>query len=93
MGVAEMRMLRGMYGHTRKDKIGNEVIRGKVGVAKIEGNMRENWFRWFGHVQRRPTDSPVRKCDYGTEVQGRRGRGRPRKTLEETLRKDLSTWI
>ncbi|RXH77423.1 hypothetical protein DVH24_023697 [Malus domestica] len=29
------------------------------------------------------------KCDYGTEVQGRRGRGRPRKTLEETLRKDL----
>ncbi|RXH97797.1 hypothetical protein DVH24_010122, partial [Malus domestica] len=26
---------------------------------------------------------------YGTEVQGRRGRGRPRKTLEETLRKDL----
>ncbi|KAM1803325.1 hypothetical protein FF1_029275 [Malus domestica] len=41
MGVAEMRMLRGMYGHTRKDKIGNEDIRGKVGVAKIEGNMRE----------------------------------------------------
>ncbi|KAM0967156.1 hypothetical protein ACFX2C_022826 [Malus domestica] len=93
MGVAEMRMLHGMYGHTRKDKIGNEDIRGKVGVAKIEGNMRENRFRWFGHVQRRPTDAPVRKCDYGTEVQGRRGRGRPRKTLEETLRKDLSTWI
>ncbi|KAM3015773.1 hypothetical protein FF2_028310 [Malus domestica] len=93
MGVAEMRMLREMYGHTRKDKIGNEDIRGKVGVAKIEGNMRENRFRWFGHVQRRPTDAPVRKCDYGTEVQGRRGRGRPRKTLEETLRKYLSTWI
>ncbi|KAM1484173.1 hypothetical protein TB2_035404 [Malus domestica] len=32
---------------------------------------------------------PIRRCDYGTEVQGRRGRGRPRKTLEETLRKDL----
>ncbi|KAM1663779.1 hypothetical protein ACFXTN_039405 [Malus domestica] len=93
MGVAEMRMLRGMYGHTRKDKIENEDIQGKVGVAKIEGNMRENRFRWFGHVQRRPTDAPVRKCDYETEVQGRRGRGRPRKTLEETLRKDLITWI
>ncbi|TQD68657.1 hypothetical protein C1H46_045810 [Malus baccata] len=52
--------------------------------------MRENRLRWFGHVQRRPIDAPVRRCDYGTKVQGRRGRGRPRKTLEETLRKDLS---
>ncbi|CAN6706223.1 unnamed protein product [Malus baccata var. baccata] len=81
MGVAEMRMLRGMCGHTRKDKIENEDIRGKVGVAEIEGKMRKNRFR--------PTDAPVRRCDYGTEVQGRRGRGRPRKTLEETLRKGL----
>ncbi|KAM2752269.1 hypothetical protein EV2_001336 [Malus domestica] len=89
MGVAEMRILRWMCGHTRKDKIRNEDIRGKVGVAEIEGKMRENRLRWFGHVQRRPTDAPIRRCDYGTEVQGRRGRGRPRKTLEETLRKDL----
>ncbi|KAM2249069.1 hypothetical protein ACFXTI_003764 [Malus domestica] len=78
MGVVEMRMLRWMCGHTRKDKIRNMDIRGKVGVAEIEGKMRENRLRWFGHAQRRPTDAP-----------GRRGRGRPRKTLEETLRKDL----
>ncbi|CAN6561224.1 unnamed protein product [Malus baccata var. baccata] len=71
------------------DKIKNEDIRDKVGVAEIEGNMRENRLRWFGHVQRRPTDTPIRRCDYGTEVQGRRGRERPRKTLELTLRKDL----
>ncbi|KAM2968345.1 hypothetical protein FF1_028501 [Malus domestica] len=45
MDVAEMRMLRGMCGHTRKDKIGNEDIRGKVGVAKIVGKMRENRLR------------------------------------------------
>ncbi|RXH92697.1 hypothetical protein DVH24_033593 [Malus domestica] len=57
----------------------------KMGVAE----MRENRLRWFGHVQRRPTNALVRRCDYKTEVQGRRGKGRLRKTLEETLRKDL----
>ena len=45
MGVAEMRMLRWMCGHTRKDKIRNEDIRGKVGVAEIVGKMRENRLR------------------------------------------------
>ncbi|CAN6716432.1 unnamed protein product [Malus baccata var. baccata] len=89
MGVAEMRMLRWMCGHTRKKKIRNEDIRGKVGVAEIKGKMRENRLRWFEHVQRRSTDASIRRCDYETEVQGRRGRGRPRKTLEKTLRKDL----
>ncbi|RXH87370.1 hypothetical protein DVH24_034270 [Malus domestica] len=89
IGVAEIMMLHWMCGHTRKDKIRNEDIRGKVGIAEIEGKMRENRLRWFGHVQRRHTDASVRRYDYEIEVQGRRGRGRPKKTLEETLRKDL----
>ena len=81
MGVTEMRMLRWMCGHTRNDKIRNEDILGKVGVAKIEGKMRENRLRWFGHVKQKLTDAPVRICDYGTEVQGRRGRRRLWKRL------------
>ena len=36
-----------------------------------------------------PTDASVRRCHHVTEVQGQRGRGKPRKTLEKTLRKDL----
>ena len=32
---AEMRMLRWMCGHTRKDKIRNEVIDNKIGVVPI----------------------------------------------------------
>jgi hypothetical protein len=36
MSVAEMRMLRWMCGHTRKDRIRNGVIRERVGVVPIE---------------------------------------------------------
>ena len=43
--VVEMKMLRWMCGHTRKDKIRNEVIRNKVGVGPIEEKMRETRLR------------------------------------------------
>ncbi|KAL6516133.1 hypothetical protein OROGR_019438 [Orobanche gracilis] len=46
MNVAEMRMLRWMCGHTKKDRLRNEVIREKVRVASIEGKMMENRLRW-----------------------------------------------
>ena len=51
MSVAEMRMLRWMCGNTRKDKVRNEDIRTKIGIAPIEEKMRENRLWCFGHVR------------------------------------------
>ncbi|KAF3667898.1 hypothetical protein FXO38_08345 [Capsicum annuum] len=77
--VAEMRMLRWMCGFTRADRVTNEIIREKVGVVSVEDKMREVRLRWFGHVMRRGTDTPVRRCERLTLDGFKRGRGRPRK--------------
>ena len=90
MRVAEMRMLRWMCGHTRLDRIRNEKIREKVGVAPIDEKMRESRLRWFGHVCRRPMDAPVRRIEtMELTTQIKRGRGRPKKTWKETIKNDL----
>ncbi|WMV16256.1 hypothetical protein MTR67_009641 [Solanum verrucosum] len=90
MHVAEMRMLRWMCGNTRSDKIRNEVIREKVGVASVVDKLREARLRWFGHVKRRCADAPVRRCE-GLVVEGmRRGRGRLKKYWGEVIRQDLA---
>ncbi|PHT84925.1 putative GTP-binding protein OBGM, mitochondrial [Capsicum annuum] len=73
--VAEMRMLRWMCGLTRGDRIRNEIIREKFGVASVEEKMREVRLRWFGHVMRRGTDVPIRRCERLALVGFRRGRG------------------
>ncbi|KAL6568073.1 hypothetical protein OROHE_003757 [Orobanche hederae] len=57
MNVAEMRMLRWMFGHTKKDRLETEVIRENVRVASIEDKMMENRLRLFDHVRRRHVDA------------------------------------
>ncbi|XP_055835156.1 uncharacterized protein LOC129903631 [Solanum dulcamara] len=52
MKVAEMRMLRWMCRHTRRDKIRNEDIRDKVGVGSVEDKTRVARLRWFGRSER-----------------------------------------
>ena len=89
VSVAEMRMLRWMSGKTRHDRIRNDTIRERVGVAPIVEKLVENRLRWFGHVERRPVDAVVRRVDQMEESHVKRGRGRPRKTIRETIRKNL----
>ena len=89
LSVAEMKMLRWMSGHTRFDKIRNEDIRERVGVAPIVEKMVESRLRWFGHVRRRPIEHPVRRVDEMEDGQRAKGRGRPKKTIHEVVKRDL----
>ncbi|KAF3666290.1 Proteasome subunit beta type-7 [Capsicum annuum] len=87
--VAEMRILRWMCGHTRKDRVRNEIIREKVGVASMGDKMREMRLRWFGHVMRRGSDAPLQRCETLAIDGFRRGRGRPKKYWREVIRHDM----
>jgi len=57
-----------------------------VGVAPIVEKMVENRLRRFGHVERRPVDAIVRRVDQMEVSQIKRGRGRPRETIRETIK-------
>ena len=90
MTVTKIRILHWMSGEIRKDRIRNEEIRNKLGVCAIEDKMRECRLRWFGHVQRRPEDAPVRRSDMLDVGELIRGRGRPLKTWRQVIQNDMS---
>ena len=87
MSVAEIHMLRWMCGNTRRDKVRNEDILIKIGVAPIEEKMRENHLRWFGLVRHRPTDVPVRRVEFINLGQVKRAKGGLKKTWMEVIRR------
>ena len=80
LSVTEMRMLRWMSGFTLRDRMRNEYIREKVGVAPMTDKIRESRLRWFGHIKRRPFNDPLRRVDVLNITYVRKGRGRPKKT-------------
>ena len=75
-----------MCGHTRVDRIRNEVIRDIFNVDPIKDKMRETRLKWFSHVKRRSVDDPMRRCGGINIPKGIRGRGRPKKSLDKVTR-------
>ena len=88
MGVAEMKMLRMMYGVTLKDRVENDYIRDSMRVHCVEQKMRESRLRWFGHVSRKPRDDLVSRVR-DMEMGSRRGRGKPKMRWDSVLKKDM----
>ncbi|VDP28245.1 unnamed protein product [Heligmosomoides polygyrus] len=88
LSVMETKMLRWTAGVTRMDRIRNDAIRQKFGVAPIADKMREARLRWYVHVLRGKEDS-VRKIGLELEVSGKRPRGRPKQRWSDTLHTDM----
>src|SRR5664279_1236049 len=77
-------MIRWMCGVTMKDRNSNEELRERLGIVSVSDTVRQGRLRWFGHVERKGTDDWVSACR-NIEVDGKRGRGRGRKTWKESL--------
>jgi hypothetical protein len=75
-----MRMLRWIYGHTRRDRIRNDNIRERLGVVPVEEKLVQHRLRWFGHMQQRPADAPIRNKVIRRTSNKKRDRGRPNLT-------------
>ena len=67
-----------MSGISNKEHIRNEVIRQQVKVVSIPDKMREQWLRWYGHVERREADYVGRRVQR-LEVKGKCPRGKPKR--------------
>jgi hypothetical protein len=60
LSVAEMRMLQWICGNTRRDRVRNDDIHERLGVAPVEEKLVQYRLRWFEHIQRGPVEAPVR---------------------------------
>jgi hypothetical protein len=92
LSVADMRMLRWICGNTRRDRVRNDDIRERLGVTPIEEKLVQHRLRWFGHMQQRPAEAPIRNGVVRRTGNKKRGRGRPNLTWEESVKRDLKDW-
>jgi hypothetical protein len=62
------------------------------GVAPIEEKLIQHRLRWFVHVQRRFPEAPVRNGVLKRADNVKSGRGRPKLTWDESVKRDLKEW-
>ena len=62
------------------------------GWHQLRRNLPSIRLRWFGHVQRRPPEVPVRNGVLERVDNVKRGRGRRKLTWDESVKRDLKDW-
>jgi len=82
-----MKLLRWSCGVTKLDRIRSERIRGTVKVTEMSKNIHDRRLQWYGHVMRR-SENYVGKRVMTLQVEGTRGRGRPKRRWMESVKED-----
>ena len=74
-----------VIGIKRIEKITNEEIKARPGVANISENIREARLRWLGHVERKTEEDAVMRT-WQMEVSGHQKIGRPKLRWSDVMR-------
>jgi hypothetical protein len=82
-------MLRWICGNAIRDRVGNDDIRKRLEVKPVEEKLVQHRLKWFGHIQRRSAEAPVRNGVIRRTGNERRGRGKPNLIWEESVKRDL----
>ena len=81
--------LRWISGHTRKDKLHVHELRQELRMSSVEDELCRRRLYWLGHVIRMDACRLVSRV-WGSKLEGKKGRGRPRWSYEMQEREDLA---
>ena len=84
----EMRMVRWMCGVSLRERKTSSELRKMMGIEPVLDVVRRGRLRWMGHILRKDGNSWVRRV-MDINVEGRRVRGRPRKTWVNVVEEDM----
>ena len=85
-------MIRMICGVRVNDSVSSDVLCDRVVVVmKIDDKIIQSRLRFFGHVICIDIDSQIREV-MEVEITGKRKKGRPRKSWEECVKKDLERY-
>ena len=90
--ASEMRILRLIFGVTKRDRIRNEDIQKSLNVPSILTVIERNQLRWFGHILRIPDSRDVKRV-YDWKPDKKRPIGRPRKRFRDQIKEITSREI
>ena len=79
-------MLRWICDHTRRDRVRNDDIRDRLGVAPIEEKLVQHRLRWLDMSNPRPPEAPMHSEILSQDSNVKRGRGSPKLTWVEAIK-------
>ena len=82
-------MLRLLSGVSLRERVRSSDVAQSCGLREIMDEARVRRLKWFGHVQRREEGEAL-SVIRNLQVEGRRPRGRPKKSWQRTLEEDMT---